>query len=296
MELPQQEIKLIAIDIDGTLLNPQKQMTQHTLEAIRAAREAGIIVTLATARRYGNSAQFADELGIDIPLITCDGALIIHHPHSTVLHTHFLPSAIAQEAVEIMVRHRVQPIVHHINGAIEETWTGHAEFDNQELAVYFSLYPEARRMPHTALCTDDQPEPLRVVAFASEEAINRLVPEVNLLHCTWNTVRRGNYGCAEISIMHHACSKATGVATLAQHLGIPLAQVMAIGDNTNDKAMLQAVGWGIAMGQAPTSVKAVANAVTTSNTEDGVALAIERYALRLDTNASSNSRNRATCL
>jgi hypothetical protein len=112
------------------------------------------------------------------------------------------------------------------------------------------------------------------------------------LPCAWNSLTQGNYECAEISIMNQTCSKATGVARLAQHLGIELTQVMAIGDNTNDIEMLQEVGWGVAMGQASERVKASARAITASNTEDGVAVAIERYALRFSSKSSSNSLKR----
>lgn len=295
MKLPPQPIKLIAIDIDGTLLNPQQRITPRTLASIRTAQQAGIVVTLATARRYSNSLQFADELGIDVPLITCDGALIIHHPQTQVLHTQTLAASIAQQAVEIMVQHRIQPIVHHINGTVEETWSGHMTFDNQELTTYIGHLPAIRRLPHATLCLG-QPEPLRVVAFASAEAIEQMLPAIATLDCTWHTLKKGNYGCAEMDIRDKTCSKASGVIKLAQHLAIPLAQVMAIGDNTNDGEMLQAVGWGVAMGQAPASVKASAHAVTASNSEDGVALAIERYALLRDRYASSNSLKRVTCL
>ncbi|HZR42412.1 MAG TPA: Cof-type HAD-IIB family hydrolase [Ktedonobacteraceae bacterium] len=296
MELPQQQIKLLAIDIDGTLLNPQKQLTPRTLAAVRAAQEAGIIVTLATARRYRNSLQFAHALGIDIPLVTCDGALVIHHPDGTVMHTRPLAASIAQEAVSIMVRHHVQPVVQHINGSIEETWTGHEEFDTPGFTAYFTVFPEnVRRMHHTALCMG-QPDPLRVVAFASDEQVAGLIPEISNLPCTWDAVKFGNYGCAELAVTHQDCSKASGVLALARYLDIPLEQVMAIGDGTNDIAMLRAVGWGVAMGQAAHPVKAVAQAVTASNAEDGAALAIERYALRCaSTQADSNSRKRATC-
>jgi 5-amino-6-(5-phospho-D-ribitylamino)uracil phosphatase len=71
---------------------------------------------------------------------------------------------------------------------------------------------------------------------------------------------------------------------------------MAIGDNNNDIEMLKSVGWGVAMGQAVPALKAVADAHTTSNTQEGVALAIERYALLRDLTDDSNSFNRATCL
>ena len=279
MERLSQQIKLLAIDIDGTLLNPVKQITPRTLEAVRAAQQAGIIVTLATARRYRNTLPIADTLGIDIPLVLCDGAMIMEHPHGKVLTTHLLEAEVAQQAVELLVRHKVQPVVHHINGQIEETWTGDTQLDNEWLAMYFTSFADTmQRMEYETLCTG-HPDPLRVVAFASEKQIYGLIPEISTLACSWNAVRSGNYGSAELAILHQTCSKATGVTTLAKLLDIPLEQIMAIGDNHNDLEMLQAVGWGVAMGQAPDEVKAVAHAVTASNQEDGVALAIETYAL-----------------
>ncbi len=290
------QIKLIAIDIDGTLLNPQKQITARTRAAVRAAQEAGIIVTLATARRYLNTFPIADELGLAIPLILCDGALIMHHSDTMVLHTQSLQSEVANRVVELFVEHTIQPVVHHIVGTIEEMWTGPATFDNQWLEMYFAAFPDnLRRMPVETLCAG-QPSPLRVVAFASEEAIYRLVPEVSDMACSWNAIKRGNYGSAELAVMAPGCSKASGVKTLADQLNIPMEQVMAIGDNNNDLEMLEAAGWGVAMGQAPEVVKAIANAVTTDNTEDGVALAIEHYALRSVGSADSNSFKRVTCL
>lgn len=280
MQTVSEQIKLLAIDIDGTLLDPLKQITPRTLAAIQAAQEAGIIVTLATGRRYCNTLPIADELGIDIPLILCDGAVIMEHPRGSVLTTHPLQAEIAQQAVELMVSHNIQPVVHHINAGIEEIWTGHAHFDNEWLATYFSAFLDTiRRMDYGVLC-NGWPDPLRVVAFAAEEEIYELAPKFSTLACSWNAVKSGNYGCSELAVMAPACSKALGVTTLASLLDIPLTQVMAVGDNHNDLEMLQAVGWGVAMGQAPEAVKAVAHAITASNGEDGLALAIERYALR----------------
>jgi Cof subfamily protein (haloacid dehalogenase superfamily) len=291
-------IKLLAIDIDGTLLNPQKQITPRTQKAIHLARAAGIVVTLATARRYRNTAPIATALEMEIPLVLCDGALAMHHPDASVLFTQLLDTYVAQQAVDIMVQHGIQPVIQLVNGATEETWTGYSAFDNEWVATYFSLYPEHTRRLAYAQCCIGQPEPLRVVAFASDEVVTALIPQVAALPCAWNYTQRGSYGTAELTVMNPVCSKASGVALLAQHLGIAMEEVMAIGDNNNDLAMLQAVGWSVAMGQAPETIKAVANAVTTSNAEDGVALAIERYALGLDwdANAASNSRNRLTCL
>jgi Cof subfamily protein (haloacid dehalogenase superfamily) len=279
MEKPSQAIKLIAIDIDGTLLTPDGQITPGTRASIRAAQDAGIIVTLATARRYFSTRFIALELGLELPLIVYDGALIVNHPAQTILKSQPLAADVAQQVIDIFQRHNVQPIVQPCDCIAEEVWTGPAERDHGELATYIALAEKRlRRLPYGQICTGEN-GPLRIVAFASQEAIAELLPEISPLTCSWNRLDRGSYNCAELAIMHPACSKASAVATLAASYAIPLEQVMAIGDNTNDLAMLRTAGWGIAMGQAHDEVKAVARAVTTSNAEDGVALAIAQYAL-----------------
>jgi Cof subfamily protein (haloacid dehalogenase superfamily) len=265
------------------------------MAAVQAAQQAGVIITLATARRYYNTLQIAIELGVDIPLILCDGSLIMQHPTGEVVHTHLLPAHIAQQAVDILTRYRIQPVVHHMNGNREETWTGPRTFDNEWVMTYFSSFLGGmQRICHHHLCLG-HPDPLRVIAFAPEDVIEQLIPEVSALDCSWNITRRGSYGTAEMAIMHRTCSKASGVAALAHLFRIPLGQVMAIGDNNNDLEMLQEVGWGVAMGQATEPVKAAAHVVTTSNAEDGVALAIERYILDRASKLPSNSLRRATC-
>lgn len=280
MQAPAQPIKLLALDIDGTLLDPHRHITPRTLTAIQAAQEAGVVITLATGRRYRNTGPIASKLGIDIPLILCDGALIIEHPQGQILHTLPLQADIAQQAADIMIQHDVQPVIHHIYSGIEETWTGPQYFDTPWLKLYLNAIPQnLKRLPFERLCAD-QPDPLRVVAFISEEKIDELLPEITALPCASYTLERGNYECAELVAMHQDCSKAHGVQTLASLLGLDMEQVMAIGDSINDCDMLQAVGWGVAMGQATEEIKAYAQAITASNAEDGVALAIERYILQ----------------
>lgn len=272
-------VKMLVIDIDGTLLNPDGKISAPTLAAVQAAQQAGIIVTLATARRYCNTLHIADELGLDIPLILYDGAMIVEHPQGMILLRQTLAADIAQQAVDVLVRHGVQPVVHPDTGLDEQIWTGPADFDNLWLDAYFTTFPDMmRRMPYAQLCAGHA-DPLRVVAFDSEETIVGLSPEIAALDCSWTSIKRGNYGSAELVVMHAGTSKASGVAALVEHFGLPLSQVMAIGDNNNDIRMLQCAGWGVAMGQAPQVVKAAARAVTASNAGDGVAKAIERYAL-----------------
>ncbi len=279
MEKFSPDIKLIAIDIDGILLNPDGQITRYTRHAIQAAQDAGMIVTLATARRYFSTLEIAEALGIDLPLIVYDGALIVNHPARAILRSQTLAPEVAAQVVEIFQRQGVQPVVQPCECVLEEVLTGPAEYDHPELATYIALAENRlRRLPYAQLCAW-QADPLRVVAFASQEAIERLIPEIAPLACSWHAISQGSYNCAELAIMHPGCSKASGVAALAARYQIPLSQVMAIGDNINDLEMLQRAGLGVAMGQAPEEVKAAAKVVTASNEEDGVALAIERFAL-----------------
>ncbi len=292
MEITPPDIKLLVIDIDGTLLTPEREITARTRDAIHAAQAEGIVVTLATGRRYTNTAPIADALGLSIPLILCDGALILQHPQIAVLHTQSLAATVASEAVAILARHGIQPVVHHINDTKEAIWTGPESFDTPWLTEYLSMFPDqVSRFPLDILCKG-KPDPLRVVAFAPEDAIYTLAPEISALACSWNSIKQGNYGSAEMAIMRPHCSKASGVAWMAQSLGVPMSEVMAIGDNNNDIEMLEAVGWGVAMGQASDAVKTIARTVTTRNTEDGVAQAIECYALRRAASADSNSLSR----
>ena len=272
---------MIIIDIDGTLLSPEGVITKPTLDAVQAAQQSGIVVTLATARRYYNTIKIANELGLDTSLILYDGAMIVQHPHKILLYTHPLQAEVGQQAVELLVRHKLQPVVHPTTGLVEQIWTGPAGYDNQWVDAYFTSAPEqVCRMSFEMLCTG-HPDPIRVVAFTSEEIIYTLLPEVSALDCRWTITRRGNYGSAELAIMNPTCSKASGVAEVAKSFTIPLEQIMAIGDNNNDIEMLRMVGWGVAMGQASEAVKLAARAVTASNRGDGVAEAIKRYALRI---------------
>jgi 5-amino-6-(5-phospho-D-ribitylamino)uracil phosphatase len=288
--------KMIVTDIDGTLLTPEGSITAHSLEAVQAAQQARIAVTLATARRYCNTVMIANELGLNTPLILYDGAIIIQHPHKAILHKQLLPARVGQQAVDMLIRHKIQPVVHPFKDTQEEIWTGPSAFDNPWVDTYFASSPiHVHRMPFESLCTG-HPDPIRVVAFASEEIIHTVMPEVAALECSWTITRRGNYGSAELAIMNPSCSKASGVIELARYLSVPVEQIMAIGDNNNDIEMLRKVGWGVAMGQASEAVKSAARAVTASNREDGVAQAIQNYALRDATTADSNSLKRLTCL
>src|SRR5256714_14941929 len=98
METTSMKIQLLVIDIDGTLLNPAGEITAYTRAAVQAAQQAGIVVTLATARRHFNSVQIANEVGVQGSIILYYGALLVQHPAATIPQSRPLNTSICQEA------------------------------------------------------------------------------------------------------------------------------------------------------------------------------------------------------
>ncbi len=196
-----------------------------------------------------------------------------------LLHTQWLPSTIAEQAIHVLVRHGIQPAIHHFIEQQEEIWTGPAMYDTPWIAGHLSSSPHLIKRFDYKKSVSDLVDPLRIVAYAPEALLLQTLPEIASLQCSWNITRSKFPGVAALAIMHHCCHKAEGVRQLAHYFEVGLEHVMAIGDDMNDCEMLEMVGWGVAMGQSHDKVKASAQVITTSNDEDGAALAIEKYAL-----------------
>jgi len=270
--------RLLVVDIDGTLLDPDGIIRPRTHAALRAAMDTGIVVALATARRYGITAPIADELGLNGPLILYDGAQIKEHPSGRVLAALPLSGEIARQVCMAMVRHGTQPIM-QIDRGSEALLTGPAECDDEWVRGYLPRYQhEVRRLPYTELYAQDV-DPLRVVAFAPSEPLHAVREELRGLPCQLAYLPMGSYGTAELGAQHACATKGDAVRTLAEILGIALAETMVVGDGFNDLSMFAVAGLSVAMGQAPAAVAERATLRTARNSEDGLALAVERYLL-----------------
>jgi Cof subfamily protein (haloacid dehalogenase superfamily) len=271
--------RLLMLDIDGTLLNEQSQITPRTHRAIRAAQAAGVVVALATARRHYSAQTFAADLGLRGPLVSYDGALIRLFHSGERWHSNPLPAVVGQAAVDAIARHGLQPLAQYDLDAGERLLAGPESHDTPWNSVYFTLYADQlERHPLDELCAGEG-ELLRVVAFGPEERLERLAADLRSLPCQLYLNPAGSYGSAELSIMNPTTSKGNALSVLSSRLQLPPSQTMALGDSFNDISMLGVAGLGVAMGNAPPEVRAVARALTLPNTQDGAALAIERYLL-----------------
>jgi len=271
--------RLLMLDIDGTLLNEQSQITPRTRRAVVAAQAAGVVVALATARRHHSASLFAADLDLIGPVVIYDGALIRAYPSGEHWHSDPLPAVIGQAAVGAIARHGLQPLAQYNQGNGERVLTGPESNDTAWMGNYYDLYAaQFERHALAELCVG-KGDPLRIVAFGPLEQLEPIAGELRHLPCQLYLNPRGSYDSAELSVMSLTASKGNALSILSSRLQLAPDQSMAMGDSFNDLSMLRLAGLGVAMGQAPPEVQAVAGAATLPNTEDGAALAIERYLL-----------------
>ena len=275
-------IRLLALDIDGTILLPDGSLSQRVKRAIGEAQARGIVVALATARRWHGVRALAQELSLTGALILYDGALICDAVSGATSLRRTLDPAHAQVAAQMMGAHDLQVIAQYRDAQGERLlvsadpphpqWTRSYLERFAQQTTYFALDDLAALAPRMLrLCAFGQFDPLRVAFDAlGESPLGRQIMPM------------GGYGEAELTVFAPEASKGESMRWLAQRLDIPLAQTMAMGDGVNDISMLRAAGLGVAMGNAAPEVRLAANVVTADNAEDGAALAIERYALDED--------------
>lgn len=273
--------KLVALDIDGTLLNKQGKLTPRVKAVIQRAQQAGVIVTVATGRRLHSALPIIIEAGIDAPVILHNGALVIH-PFSRDIISHLhLPRKAALEAIKFIHQSNLTALVHS------------SAFNGED--IYYEIDPEneivkryfGKNNPHLHKVQDLRTyltwDPLRVVSMDSYERLLPLYREFEerfpferALIFTEDTYT----DIWILEVLHPACSKAAGVKALAAHYGFTREEILTVGDNLNDIEMVRYAGLGVAMANSLEEVKAAADLViSTTNEEDGVAEVFERYVL-----------------
>ena len=267
-------VRLLALDLDGTLMGPDRVIRPRVRRAIAAALDAGVIVTIATGRMYRSSLPFARTLGIAAPVVCYQGAYVREMPGSDgatgrLLFHRTMPGVVARDAIRWSRGHGFDPHVNVDDRLVMEADAGSAEDYERLSGVGAEFVPDllgAVRGPLTkVLAVGPAPLPERSlaearVAFEGRAQVTVSHPE----YLEWNAP---------------GVTKGRGVRWLARRLAIPVGQIMAIGDQYNDAEMLADVGHGVAMGGAPEPVRAAARHVTATLEADGAALAIEALVL-----------------
>ena len=266
--------RLLALDLDGTVLGPSLLPSERTRAAIRAARDRGVLVVIATGRMYQSTVRHVRALDLPGPLICYQGADVREMPGpdgrpGALLRHLTLPASVAREAVAWAREHGLGPHVNTDDRLIMEV--GDREADEYELgsSVIPNLVPDlmaAITVPVTKVLAVGRPGlPEGLLAAGRERFAGRA--EVTVSHPQY------------LEFMAPGAHKGAALTWLAARLRIPMAETMAIGDQHNDLEMLRSAGIGVAMGGAPAAVVAAADRVTAPVEEDGAALAIEALIL-----------------
>ncbi|HEY6802988.1 MAG TPA: Cof-type HAD-IIB family hydrolase [Pyrinomonadaceae bacterium] len=281
-------IRLLALDLDGTLLNPRGEISKRNRAAIDQAREHGVKVAVVTGRRFRDSRPVALELGLDVPLISHNGALTKHARSLETVAVLPLPLSAARAALKIGREAEADALLSDDHEGLGLLVFDHLHRENVAVHLYIAW---ARRIhgddSNEAVRQIDSLEnyldhdPVHLSFSGSCERMDQL--EQRLKDELGDQIKTlcTKYPAQDftlLDVLHPAASKGAGVAAAALELGIAAEEVMAIGDNFNDLEMLLFAGTGVVMANAPSSLREIAGLYpTASNTEDGVALAIEKF-------------------
>jgi Cof subfamily protein (haloacid dehalogenase superfamily) len=275
-------IRLVATDLDGTLLAPDGTLSARTLATVHRLCAAGIALALATARRWTGTSPVAEALAMGGPLILYDGALVREYPSGVELLRDPLPHATARAAVELLAAHGIRPVVQYSVAAGELLLAGPAPAGRDASAPYLAQFAAHLRFaPIDELVgpTLEYGEVLRVVAFGSERRLRRVARELARLPCGRQLLKGTAYAAAELTLFSATASKGSALVAVAERLGIPLAETFAIGDGVNDIALMKVAGTSVAMGNASATVRRAAQHLTATHAEDGWAAAVEAHVL-----------------
>ncbi|MEH3067534.1 MAG: HAD family hydrolase [Aeromicrobium erythreum] len=254
--------KIVALDVDGTMVDWENRMTDTVREAVHAIKDSGVHVVISTGRAIPGVLDAARNLRLDDGIAVASNGAVVHtYSPVEVVHTVTFD---ASEAVRRVLEHIPDALV-----AVEEVGTGYrisAPFPEWEIdgTVTIQTVDELVAEPVT-----------RVIIRAPEhdvEEFGRLVHGLGLNEVNYNI----GY-TAWLDIAPDGVSKASGLEVVCERLGVDRADVLAVGDGMNDYEMLRWAGRGVAMGQGSDELKAVADDVTGTVLEDGLAAELRRW-------------------
>ncbi|MGA7729975.1 MAG: Cof-type HAD-IIB family hydrolase [Chloroflexia bacterium] len=267
-------IKLLALDLDGTIFGDDLLITPRTRKAIASAQAAGVVVTIATGRMFRAARHIAAELNIQGPLICYQGALV-RDPRTdeTLLHK-TVPHHLAAEVVMLTSDQGLHLNVYLNDGLYVEKVTPEARFYSQiNMDLPLNVVGDLRNW----LDLQHPDEATKLVIVTSPEQTDAVLASYTEILGDRLQVTKSHPRFTEFT--NHECSKGRALAQLAAQYGFKREEVMAIGDGHNDLDMLQWAGWGVAMETAPQAVRDGARIVCPPLAQDGAADAIERYIL-----------------
>ena len=274
------DIRLLVLDIDGTLAGQSNQISPPVLERVRAVQERGVAVAIATGRMYQSALRFHQLVGSTLPLMAYQGAMI-KCPQRQTLHRHTpLPRPLALDLLEYLAPLEAQGDLSIHLYIDDQLHVRRVVADTEAYAERSGIAPIPAGDLGSLMAGDPGLETTKLLTLSQntellgdlQGQLRQRYPESDLY------LTRSVESFVEAT--HPLANKGEAVRFLAEELlDLHPDQVMAIGDNFNDLEMIRYVGLGIAMGDAPTAVQAAADWVAPGVEADGVAAALERFLL-----------------
>lgn len=265
--------KLIALDMDGTLLNEKKQVTQRTKDAIWAAKDKGVTVVLATGRPIEGVHRYLEELnmlGENDFVLSYNGSLVQKTKNKEIISKMTLKGSDATYLYNLSNELNVNIHAFSENEGLitpkENKYTNVEADINRINFKEFNFDNIDAEDVMVKIMMIDEPEIL-------QKAVDKLPKEI---YEKYTVVRSAPYF---LEFLNKEANKGTGLELLAKHLGVKREEIITMGDAGNDLHMVEYAGMGIAMGNAFDEIKEIANYITDTNENDGVAKAIEKFVL-----------------
>lgn len=269
--------RVIALDLDGTLLTPAKTILPQSIEALKRAREAGIKVVIVTGRHHCAIHPFYQALELDTPAICCNGTYLYDYQNKKILAADPLDKQLALRVIEMLDEQRIHGLLYIDEAMLYQTPTGHV---TRTLNWAESLPPHQRpvfkQVPDLAQAAREA-ESIWKFALSHEniaelELFAEKVEAELGLACEWSWHD-------QVDIARGGNSKGKRLAQWVASQGLKMSEVIAFGDNYNDLSMLESVGLGIAMGNADEAIQLRAKKVIGTNLETGIADTIYKEVL-----------------
>ncbi len=267
-------IKIIFSDMDGTLLNSEKKISDKTARAIFNLTKRGVYVTLSTGRGVAEIADYKDTLGFINYGILVSGGYVYDFADKKTITTHPLTEDLVLQLIDAADAEKAMKHILTVNESImSRADINHIEDFHME--IYKDMYER-----NTIDCTDFKKfvrdNPGKIMKFnmyhRSPEARQRTLDKFKNAPITFSYAEETSLEASPKNI-----SKASGLIELCELLKIDISETVAVGDAQNDTEILQTAGFSVAMGNATPEIKKIADFITLDNDSDGVAAAIEKF-------------------
>ncbi len=279
------DIKMVVVDLDGTALKMDKTIAKSTIEAFQKLKENNIVTVIATGRLAPECLFVKEALSIDY-MITANGSIVYDYKKEHLIFDNHIKSENAIKILDIIAEHKNSLALVFVNNTPycitfnsdektkenllnTELSRGYIETFSKyfnHISDYTSLLKDKNNKVHK-ICLD---------TIGDKNALNKIQDNIKIID-NIQTIKVYNN---VIDIINSNVNKGLALQTLANYLNIDIQNILSMGDNYNDIEMLQCSGIGIAMGNARDEIKSISDYIVTSNDEDGVAEAIEKYVFK----------------